>query len=79
MHSPLHLYNLLSERSLQHLPCNPNQTADPPLCAHQQHNHCQGIGELLQPSFLKLSTRCPEIWLAPRSHHFHFLLHLPPQ
>lgn len=40
MHGPFHL---------QHLPSNTNQTADPPLYAHQQPDHWQGIGEVLQP------------------------------
>lgn len=37
--------------SRQHLLCNPNQTADPPLCAYQHPSNCQGTGEFLQPSF----------------------------
>lgn len=53
MHSHLHLYNLLSGLSLEHLPCYPNQTADPPPCAHQHPDHCQSSWELLQPGFGK--------------------------
>lgn len=53
MHSHLHLYNLLSGLSLEHLPCYPNQTADPPPCAHQHPDHCQSSWELLQPCFGK--------------------------